>query len=456
VRELALIVSVLVFASIAHAHGRPPNVGQIAIDPMDPDRIVVQMSFGLLVSDDGGTSFRFVCSAAFGADPNIEDPSFAFVRDRGIVLGTFDGIQRAEPDLCSFAAAPGTATNTFVIHVAADPHGENGVWAATAAVPDPDAIQHSDDGGRTWEIVSRADRDLLVERITPAPSDPMRLYLGAFSRQTAELPRRGFVMRSTDGGVSFERIEVPLVPDEQTPLVVAVDPTDADRIFVRVRKPDSEITGERLLYSEDGGDSFDVVLTLPAIDGFAISADGQTVYAASSDGGVYRATGGTTTFQMVSDVSVRALALAPDGVLWMTVEPYRHRFALAVYDGTTVEPIMWLEDVTQLFPCEICSEMFLLCNEYLPDLIYDVDRFLGPMEMELPPRFDGGLIEACMAEGGVLPFDAGRAIDAGRSVDAGMNDAGMTETPPGCGCRSARGSSIPIALVMLLFFWRRR
>lgn len=452
-RELALVLSALIAAPV-YAHGRPPNVGQIAVDPNDPSRIVVQFSYGLLASEDGGASFRFACASAFGSDPTIEDPPFAIADDGGVVIGTFDGIERGEPDLCSFAPAPAPVTDTFVIHVA---RGPDAMWAATARVPDPDTLSRSEDGGRTWTMVSVQEAEMLLEHIAPAPSDPMRLYLGGFMRPTSDTPRRGFVLRSDDAGRTFVRIEIPLIPDEQTPHVVGVDPTDADRIFVRVRKADADTSDERLLYSEDGGDTFDEVLVAPAMEGFAISPDGQSVWVGSADGGLYRAQGGTT-FVRIGDTSIRGMALSPDGTLWMSVEPYVHRFALARSDdgGDSVVEALWLEDVTEIVACEICSQTYLMCNEYLADLIYDVDRFLGPMTMEPPVRSDGGLLEACKADGSVLPFDAGRPRDAGGAMDAGRMDASMTMMSDGCGCRASQGGSGWLLALAILFFWRRR
>src|SRR6185436_11332848 len=95
--------------------------------------------------------------------------------------------------------------------------------------------------------------DVLMERIALAPSDPNRIYLAGFVPATADAPRRTFVLRSDDGGARFDAIEIPLEDEERTADVVAVDPTNADRIFVRIRRMDGDLVPERLLYSENGG-----------------------------------------------------------------------------------------------------------------------------------------------------------------------------------------------------------
>ena len=65
---------ILGLSASASAHGRPPYVERIAFDPNDPGRIVLQFSYGLVVSEDGGASWTWVCGAAYGIDAGWEDP----------------------------------------------------------------------------------------------------------------------------------------------------------------------------------------------------------------------------------------------------------------------------------------------------------------------------------------------------------------------------------------------
>src|SRR5690606_19038259 len=50
----------------AHANGRPPATNGVYLHPGDPDAVFVRSTFGLLVSRDGGCSFRWICERAIG------------------------------------------------------------------------------------------------------------------------------------------------------------------------------------------------------------------------------------------------------------------------------------------------------------------------------------------------------------------------------------------------------
>src|SRR5690606_12148106 len=93
-------LSLLLAPLTASAHGRPPRVERIAFDPNDPQRIVLSATIGLIVSEDGGETWSWVCAAAFGADPTQEDPDVVVMEDGSVVVATFDGVARGEPDLC--------------------------------------------------------------------------------------------------------------------------------------------------------------------------------------------------------------------------------------------------------------------------------------------------------------------------------------------------------------------
>jgi hypothetical protein len=81
-------------------------------------------------------------------------------------------------------------------------------------------------------------------------------------------------MRSSDRGQTWERFDVPLSNDKRLPYIAAIDPSDADRLYVRLDgDPDDD-----LLVSEDGAQSFNQVFgSHGSLLGFALAPDGATV-----------------------------------------------------------------------------------------------------------------------------------------------------------------------------------
>lgn len=434
----------------AAAHGRPPYVERVAFDPSDPDRVVLQFSFGLLVTEDRGASWRWVCAAAFGADPTWEEPDVVVTHDGAAVLGTFTTAVRADRSLCAFQRPGGSVHDTAVIDLAVAPDART-VWAITSrGGGEPDRVQRSDDAGMSWTAV--AEIDALVRTIALAPSDPDRVYLTAMVPATTTAPRRALLYRSEDAA-SFEAIELTIEEAEQAPVLAGVDPTDADRVFLRMQRRDDEREPERLLLSTDAGGSFSTAFALRRMRGFTISDDGRTVWAGSAaGGGVWVARDGGLSFERVNDLDVRCLA-ARGAELWMCVDQLTSGFAVArsTDGGASYEVLLRLHEVEALPPCGPCDATQLVCPYWLDDLRIDFAQYLG---------LDAGA-------DAILPIDADtptECLDAG-ARDAGAMDAGREGgAPAGCGCRSARGSrsargragGAPLLLSCLAWLARRR
>lgn len=433
-RRAALVVAmVLASHATARAHGRPPQIERIAFDPSDPDHLVLGATFGLLVSRDGGASFRWSCAAAFGADPTQEDPDVLVTGQGAVVLTTFDGLIVGEPELCDYSPPEGPVRGAFVVDVSPDPSAPEAVWGLVSSGVTPDLVVRSADGGRSWASIGAPIEQLLTERILVAPSDPARVYVSGAIPPAGDVLRQAFLLRSDDGGESFTTVEIELVNGERLPHVVGVDPTNADRVFVRMVRGNVDPRNERLLYSDDGGRTFTSVLELPSIRGFAMSEDGRTVWAGSSAGaGLWVAREGTTSFEPIADLDVRALA-SRGGELWLAVDQQTAGFALgrSTDGGATIEERLRFQDVEELIECPRCSRAGIDCPEWLPDLRADIATYFGGV--------DAGPTG--------LPRDAGLPAEC-------RADAGVEPPPPagdGCGCRAAASpGSVPGALALAL------
>src|SRR5690606_34539197 len=117
--------------------------------------------------------------------PTWEDPDLAVTADGSVILGTFDTAVRAARDLCTFERPGGGVEDTEIVDLASDPRAPDVVWAVTSRFGEPDLVQRTTDGGRSWEMVGEPI-DALLESIALAPSDPSRVYLGAVIPATEE------------------------------------------------------------------------------------------------------------------------------------------------------------------------------------------------------------------------------------------------------------------------------
>lgn len=439
--SVVALLAVLVSAPTARAHGRPPRPVRVVLDPSDPSRIFVVATFGVIASTDGGESWRWVCAAAFGADPVLEDPDLVLGDDGAMVLATFDGIQRSSPDFCGFTPAEGEVQDVYVVDLAADPVVPARLWGLVSSGVRADRLVRSDDGGRRWVPVGAPIEGVLTERLALAPSEPSRVYVSA-AHPDPRAPR-AFLLRSDDGGERFEAVEIPVVSGERQPHVLGVDPQNPDRLFVRMARGEVDPRPERLLLSEDGGRTFVNVMELPNMKGFALSEDGRTVWVSSAlNRGLWMAPEGTMAFEQVNTVD--ALCLAARGEqLWVCADQRLHGFALgrSLDEGARITPVLRFEAAGELVECPRCSRLGLVCPAWIPDLRADLDTYFRDADAGMTglPR-DAGTPLECRPEGGVQP------------------PAPPLPAPAGCGCRVSPprvggrlGRSMLVVLLALRF-----
>jgi len=439
----------LLVQSRALAHGREASVGQITFDRSDPDHFVMRTTWALLTTRDNGRSFTWTCATAAGFDRLIEDPPLVIAESGPLVVGTFDGIRRSDPSGCGYFDGQASTRGSFAIDVQEDSTGA--IWVAMSPGDAVNTFLRSTDGGLTFTTMGSAPADLLLERMRIAPSDPMRIYASGAIPGIRSVPRRTVFIYSEDGGVTFASTEIPLLSaEERNAHVVAVDPTNASRVLVRMVRRVTDMVPERLLLSEDGGRTFRTVLELVEMTGVVFSHDGQHVWVGSWDGGFMRSDdGGLTFITLDAELRVRCLAerAAEDGTsdLLVCVDAFTQPYAVArSFDlGQNLERVWGFSDAVNDVGCNACTDVGATCPAYWPDVVFDLA--LTRDDAGPPPG----------------PIDAGPRLicdEAGMPIDAGATPP--TPPPSGCGCHvegsPSRSAWLPLALGLLLMMRRRR
>ncbi|HEU5479692.1 MAG TPA: hypothetical protein VFU90_07645 [Candidatus Tumulicola sp.] len=140
----------------------------------------------------------------------------------------------------SIAGVP-NRPNLFYIGVV-----NGGIWKTT-------------DAGRTWTPIFDAEPTGSIGALTIAPGAPNVIYAGSGEGlQRPDLSIGDGIYKSTDGGTSWTHLGL---RDGQQIAAIAVDPADANRLFVAVLGHPFGPNGERGIYrSIDGGTSFARVL----------------------------------------------------------------------------------------------------------------------------------------------------------------------------------------------------
>jgi photosystem II stability/assembly factor-like uncharacterized protein len=206
-----------------------------------------------------------------------------------------------------------------------------GVWKTT-------------DAGHTWASVFDDQPTQSIGALVVAPSNANILYAGSGEGlQRPDLSVGDGVYRSTDGGATWRHLGL---RDAQQIAAIAVDPRDANRVFVAALGHPYGPNAERGIYvSTDGGENFRAVLQRgPDVGGNDVDIDPvnpQVVYAnlwesrqgpwenaawSGTGGGLFKSTDGGATWKQLAGglpegVNQVNLAIAPSNTqrLYATV-----------------------------------------------------------------------------------------------------------------------------------------
>lgn len=431
---LALVLAASAFAPRAQANGRIPEANQLIVDETDPSFLLLRVTFGLLVSRDRGKTWDWICESALGNQGTF-DPPVAIAAGKTLIAGTVNGLAISDDTGCTWLRRP-PIENRFILDVATFPGAPNEVVAITNdGVSDAGPFHYdsflarSSDGAKTWAItVPPLDPTLVIDTVDFAKSDPKRIYVTA---RHYEPKLEAFLLVSTDGGATFVSRPIPFEDTDRGAYIGAVDPTSADRVYVRVSatgESGTTIAAGRLLVTDDAGKTWTERWRGGPPLGFALSPDGKKVWVGSSFGGLYAAD--TTSFAFVER------------------QPFNVKCLTATNDR-----LYACSD--EFVPADAAPRVSFVLGESLDDgatfsSVYKLKEIRGPLACA-----NGTTTAKCVAEWPKLKVDL--AIDAGTTPPPTP-----TPAPDGCGCRSAfgaeagAGSGAALVIVLALALGRRR
>jgi photosystem II stability/assembly factor-like uncharacterized protein len=281
--------------------------GQVTIDPVTPSTIYVGLDTndaeqGILKSTDGGQSWiRLGNATAISPYGLVVDPitsSTLYARSsKGSILKSTDGGQTW---MVHSVAPPGASVYSLAI----DPVSPSTLYAVYwgSASPRVSGILKSMDSGENWSVLDtglpaspdpgfRFVGDVPV--LAVSPTTPSTVYTGYFHRHGSEFPADGHLVKSTDGGVTWNAADAGLsYVDMHT---VAIDPMIPSRIYAGMAGAGSSIP---VFESADGGASWSSLaqfeLSDPALYGWTSSvlvgfASPNSIYAAAQAADGYHA-----------------------------------------------------------------------------------------------------------------------------------------------------------------------
>ena len=378
-RSIGVALALLLCAEgTSHANGRFPASNAITFDPSDPSRIYLRATFGLLVSTDGGRSWDWVCERSLGFS-GPEDPTIGIFGDGSVVVSLFEGLAVSHDRACSFSFVPGTTdkkifvdvsvVRTNVLTAAAITSGYANKNDAAGNALFSSEVFVSRDYGKNWEKSGPSlDPTLLLQTVDVSPLIPNRIFISA-TRGSAP-NANGVLLRSDDGGLTFTERPIPLTPKvERAPFIAALDPNDGDALWVRTMGTVDQ--GARLLYTRDLGQTWkNTFQTKGPMKGFALSEDGNTIFAGGPKDGVWSAEKKDAIANgpvlKVNDLAVACLAYRK-GELWAcSDEANGFTAGISTTQGRSWQPRAHLKDLRGPLACAAGTPTFELCRADWP------------------------------------------------------------------------------------------
>jgi len=410
------------FAVEARANGRYPATNQFVFSPIDPDQLVLRVTFGLLVSRDHGKTWRWVCERALGIVGD-EDPMYTITPTGALVSTTIRGVEVSRDEMCTFPPAPGVPRRAFVDLTArrAAP-SEVVVFASDRANDGPDGkpvhvseLFETLDEARSFTSLGSPfpDTSFAGETVDLAPSDRDRIYVTGVREKGLET-RSARLFTSRDRGKTWSGVDVPLVGTETSLYIAGVDPSRADRLYLRTSNGFEQPT--RVLVSDDGGATTRTIFSATgAVPGFALSEDGSRIWVGGPLDGLHVASTADFAFAQRTKIEIQCLATSPDGLLACSNERFGFVAGLSTDDGATFSPMLRFCNI--LGPLMDC-----------PDTSATSYECVAGGKLGQPPWPFQRMQLACD-----LPDGGGRR-DASTP---GSGDVGVDTSPPDEGCAAA-------------------
>ena len=312
----------------ALANGRFPEAQRLLEHPSDPNRLYLTGTYGLLLTEDRGVSWYYVCESVFALRFLEGDPLLEVLSDGTLVGGIRETLNRSTDCGCSWSPKLAEPELENVFDISVDSNGT--LVALVQDVTTPPArfyLAESTDRGESWQRFSDLPTDtILGYTVDVAPSDTQRLYASI----TTSTNPTGLLLVSDDRGKTWDPRPIPGPTSDSHPYIAGVSASDPDVVYVRTDSSDSSAAfaaQDALYVTPDAGVSFEAILQHQAkLLGFALSPDGTTVLAGYGDPltpglstnydefGIYKASASDHVFERIADEAVSCLRWTGSGL----------------------------------------------------------------------------------------------------------------------------------------------
>lgn len=307
-------------ATTAHANGRPPGISTLHFQRGMETHIAAGTTFGLLLSDDNGDTWRWLCEDAIGYSGTY-DPDYVYAASGTLFATTFAGLQ-VRRDTCDFALPPDPPLNFFSA-ITDGPDGTlhfAGAQSPGAGVPADSHIYRSTDDALTFLPPANEGQPLdWWSSIEVAPSNATRVYATGyrFVEMNDEMVKVVFVYRSDDTGATYTQRPVTdfMTMSNSRIEIVGIDSMNEDIVYAKVVQ-ENNLSAEGLYKSIDGAATWTRIYGERDPLAFVARQNGDLLVS-HEDLGSFRSTnGGDTWTPLTNPPHINCLVENAAGEVW--------------------------------------------------------------------------------------------------------------------------------------------
>ncbi|MDB4961336.1 MAG: hypothetical protein JWP01_1335, partial [Myxococcales bacterium] len=287
VRQLVLgALLLLTAATPVLANGRPAATSTINFRRGMEQHIAAGMTFGLVLSQDGGQTWHWICEDAvqYGG---MYDPDYAYTSSGALFATTFVG-PLVNRDGCSFNPTP--FGDKFVSSIAQSSNGNlfmGLVHPANPATSDPGdpKIYRSTDDGLTWPVSAMPTSvGLWWMSIEVSATNPNKIYAAGY--RLVALGTEYELYRSDDGGLTYVRIQTTGMTTSKDSRIeiVGISRQNDQHVYARVTYQTSGSISDGIYRSLDGGMTWTRIRNDQDELAFVVRANGDLVVGGRQSG----------------------------------------------------------------------------------------------------------------------------------------------------------------------------
>lgn len=354
--SLSVLVCSLLCADSALANGRMPGANELVFSSGDSARLVSRATFGIIESADHGANWSWICEQAIDVSGVIADPPLALSESGSLVLLPPTGSALVSSDRgCNWVRAGAPLAGTRGADLTLDPGDSKRVLVVTSTlrkVSDAgfgsyeNLVVETRDDGRSFQLLATLPDDFEAETIEVAHGDAHRIYVSGSDTLNGRL---GVLLRSDDGGVTWNKTTLALPAGTGSLWISGIHPNDPDKLWLRVaaRGDTLGLLPARLYLSTDMGQSFVMLAsTTKGMFGFALSPDGSTIAYGGPGDGLHVGPSDGSAFVKRSALGVRCLRWPERGALYACASEPADAFSIGVSsdDGVSFRALYRLAD----------------------------------------------------------------------------------------------------------------